>query len=94
MLLTGVLTGYWLKTVMDLTLINIGLLLLVAGTMHLFLFDPFYNTLLGGVKEGSTSYWDRLVTKLNLNKYPLVYNIVKGLLLFGSIILISNILDK
>ena len=92
MLLIAVLIGYWLKTIIDFTFYNIVILLLCASTFHLFFFDIFYNTLLGKITEGNTSFWDRLVIKFKINKIGIVWILIKGLLLFGSLVLLTNII--
>ena len=92
MMLVLVLVGYWLKSIIELSLYNGFVLLLTAGSLHLFLFDAFYNTFLGNSTVGSTSLWDRLITKLGLQKLGIVWVLIKGLLLFGSVVLLSNIM--
>ena len=92
-ILVAILLGYWLNNIIILSLYNILLLLLIAGCAHLFFFDLFYNMFTNNFKEGNTSFWDRLIIKIGINKLGIFWIIIKGLLLFGSTILLSNIIS-
>lgn len=87
------LTGYWLKGVIDLTFIHLVSLFVLFSSFHLLLFDVIYNFLLSSdVPQGSTSLWDVLILKTGLNPNGLVWNLIKLILAFVSIIWVSNYL--
>jgi hypothetical protein len=92
--ITLLLFGYWLReSIYEPTIGSWLIILFAAGSVHLALFDRFYNFIMyKDVPTGSTSFWDVLIAKIGIDPNGLLMIIVKLLACFISAILVAGVM--